>query len=380
MRVLFQTRASIKTVPGGDTIQLERTARYLRLKGVDVEIDVARNEDVRTFDLVHLFNLTRPQDLFVLAKRAKAAAKPVVLSTIYVDYSEYEREARGGLLGQVNKVLSPWQVERLKTAARAVVGGEWSVGSARVALQGYRSMCNQVLGMTDLLLPNSESELTRICRDFPSAAGRPYVVVPNAVDTAVFDRDATEVSGESRKFAGCVLSVGRIEGRKCQLQLVRAMKELPYQLLLIGKPAPNHRSYYEAVKRESGGKAHILGHVDHEELPKYYKAARVHALVSWMETTGLSSLEAGAMGCNLVITAKGDTREYFGDDAFYCEPDSVASIRDAILRAYAAPPSDQLRRRITSQFNWSVTAEKTLQGYELALDMAKAGAAHSQGP
>jgi hypothetical protein len=73
------------------------------------------------------------------------------------------------------------------------------------------------------------------------------------------------------------------------------------------------------------------------------------------------------MGCNLVITAKGDTRAYFADDAFYCEPDSVSSIRDAVARAYVAPNSGELRRRIVKEFNWRVAAEKTLEGYERAL-------------
>jgi len=38
---------------------------------------------------------------------------------------------------------------------------------------------------------------------------------------------------------------------------------------------------------------------------------QVHMLPSWFETTGLSSIEAAVMHCNIVITDKGDTREYF---------------------------------------------------------------------
>ena len=49
----------------------------------------------------------------------------------------------------------------------------------------------------------------------------------------------------------------------------------------------------------------LLGEVPHDDLAKYYASCKVHALVSWMETTGLSSLEAGVMGANIVITDKG---------------------------------------------------------------------------
>ena len=56
----------------------------------------------------------------------------------------------------------------------------------------------------------------------------------------------------------------------------------------------------------------LLGELPHEDLAPYYASCKVHALVSWMETTGLSSLEAEVMGANLVITDKGDTRDYLG--------------------------------------------------------------------
>jgi len=209
--------------------------------------------------------------------------------------------------------------------------------------------------------------MMRVHEDFPVSAHKPFVVVPNAVDTEVFDPARVGLCNKAEKYEGCVLCVARIEGRKSQLELVRAMRDLPYQLVLIGKPAPNHLSYFEAVKRESGDRVHILGQIPHEELVEYYRAAKVHALVSWMETPGLSSLEAGAMGCNLVVTDKGDTRDYFGDDVFYCEPDSVASIRDAIVFAYNAPVDSGLSRRICKDFNWEKAAEKTFEGYRIAL-------------
>jgi glycosyltransferase involved in cell wall biosynthesis len=144
---------------------------------------------------------------------------------------------------------------------------------------------------------------------------------------------------------------------------------LPWKLILIGKPAPNHGGYLTEIKKAAGSNVHIVGEVAHEHLPAYYAAAKVHVLASWMETTGLSSLEAGAMGCNLVITDKGDTREYFGDRAFYCDPSSVQSIRDAIVNAYNAPVEPDLRERILNNFVWKKAADKTLEGYKTIVAM-----------
>ncbi len=94
----------------------------------------------------------------------------------------------------------------------------------------------------------------------------------------------------------------------------------------------------------------------------------MHVLPSWFETTGLSSLEAAAMGCNLVITRKGDTEEYFGDMAYYCEPDDISSIREAVLNAYSAPKNPKLKDHILENYTWNKTAEQTLNAYKTVLN------------
>ncbi|MGC4028205.1 MAG: glycosyltransferase family 4 protein [Steroidobacteraceae bacterium] len=367
MKVLFQSRSTLFSVPGGDTVQLMKTAESLRKLGVLVDISTDLKPCLDGYDLVHLFNLMRPQEVYVQAENAKRQGKRVALSTIYGLYTEYEQKARPGLAGFVSRHLSPWQVERLKVMARIVANGEVGRGSLLVATLGYQRLCSRVADLADVFLPNSSSEMSRVHADFSPSRQKPFVVVPNAVDEVVFDPCRVTVPESLRRFEGCVLSAARIEGRKCQLELVRAVRDLDTELVLIGKPAPNHLRYYEAIKREASERVHFVGQVDHAELARYYAVAKVHALVSWMETPGLSSLEAGVMGCNLVITEKGDTRDYFGDDAYYCDPESVSSIRTVLQAALAAPRNPELQARIRSEYTWSKAAEMTLKGYILAL-------------
>ncbi len=103
-------------------------------------------------------------------------------------------------------------------------------------------------------------------------------------------------------------------------------------------------------------------------LVHYYARARVHVLPSWFETCGLSSLEAAAMGCNIVITAKGYTRDYFGDDAFYCDPGNPGSILEAVMKAAAAKPSIQLAESIKINYTWERAAAMTLSAYQTVLN------------
>lgn len=367
MNILFQSRTTLFSVPGGDTIQVVKTAEALRNAGCQVDISSDLEPDLTGYDLVHLFNLIRPQEVYLQALNAKRQGKPVALSTIFVDYSEYDRKGRKGIARVLANLPTPGQLEYLKILARAVKNRECNKGTRGLLCYGYHYLQKKIVEMTDVFLPNSPSEMKRVLRDFPECDPQRFVVVPNAVDLNLFDANKAATPSEFERFEGCVLCVARIEGLKCQLNLVRAMRELPWQLVLVGKPAPNHVGYFEQVIREAGPNVHIIGQIDHEKLPGLYKAAKVHCLVSWMETTGLSSLEAGVMGCNLVITAKGDTIDYFGNHAYYCEPDSVDSIREAIAKAYETPTDLTLQTLIRREYIWQVTAERTLEGYQLAI-------------
>lgn len=363
MRVLFQSRQTLFSVPGGDTVQILKTAEALRSLGCHVDVSTDLQPDLESYDLVHLFNLIRPQEVYLQALNAKRQGKKVALSTIYVSYAEYERNARRGLGGLAACCLSEPQLEYLKVLARAVKNREMNPGTMALLSNGFKRLQRQVLDMVDILLPNSDSEMARVRADFPAVASKPWFSVPNAVDADQFGL-SEPLAPEDREGVICV---ARIEGRKNHLNLVRAMNGLPWSLTIIGQPAPNHLGYFREVQQAAGPNVQFVGPFDHEQLPAYYRAARVHCLISWFETTGLSSLEAGVAGCNLVITDKGDTRDYFGDHAFYCEPDDVASIRSAIIRAYESPIDLHLRHRILTRYNWQQAGEVTLRGYLRAL-------------
>jgi glycosyltransferase involved in cell wall biosynthesis len=369
MKVLFQSRTTLFSVPGGDTVQVLKTKEHLERLGVEVAIGTDLEPDLSGFDLVHLFNLIRPQEVLTQTRNARRQGKKVALSTIYGLYTEYDRKARGGLGGVLSRLLPTGRIEYLKTLARVVKNRELHRGTFDYLRRGHLGAQREIVELTDIFLPNSAGEMGRVLTDFPTAAGKPYVVVPNAADTDLFDPEATVIPSELEPYRGCVLCVARIEGRKNQLNLVRAMRDLPWPLVLVGKPAPNHLDYYEQIRQEAGANVHFLGQVEQFQLPALYKTARAHALVSWMETPGLSSLEAADMGCALVVTDRGDTREYFGTFANYCEPDSVESIRAAILEACANPADLALRQRVRQKFTWEKTAEKTLEAYRMALEM-----------
>jgi hypothetical protein len=359
VKVLMQARVSLFTVPGGDTVQMVETARALRGCGVDAHVTADLAADPRCYDLVHLFNLGRVQESAYLARRAADAGVPVVLSPIYWDMSEFERRGHSGARAAIGRVLPPEATERLRGVWRYLRDGERNPATMRLIVRGWRRLQRYVLSVSSCLLPNSAAEAELLGREFgpPSC---PVVVVPNGVSAEFGEPGRQERSG-----VGCV---GRIEPRKNQLRLVRALRETDYDVALVGAPAPNHRGYLKRVLGRGGAHVKWLDHMTHAEIRQVLAATRVHALPSWFETPGLASLEAAAAGCAIVVSDRGSTREYFGDEAHYCDPADEASIRDAVLRAYDAPAAPALRERVLSSFTWDAAAERTLQAYHLVLD------------
>ncbi|HEY9177285.1 MAG TPA: glycosyltransferase family 4 protein [Flavipsychrobacter sp.] len=357
MKIAFISRATLYTSPGGDTKQLDLTAHNLRKLGVEVDVFLCYEEiDYSGYDLLHFFNIIRPADVI---KHIKLSKKPYVVSTIFVEYGTVKQQV--GMAQRVLKsVLSEDGLEYMKAVARAVKNGE-KIVSKDYLLMGHKAAIKYVAGNAAMLLPNSESEYRRFEKKY--GISRPYKVVPNGINTDC----AGKQYPASEKYKDAILCMGRIEARKNQLNLIRALNGSEYQLYIHGKPSPNAMAYFEQCKIEAGANIHIEGHLDDEELFTAYSNARVHVLPSYFETTGLSSLEAAVMGCNIVVTDLGDTRDYFKDDAWYCNPDSLESIKEAIDAAYSAPYNEDFRKRILSEYTWERAAEETLAAYKQVL-------------
>ncbi len=366
LKILFQSRKTLFTAPGGDTTQILKTKEYLQKLGVGVEVSLELTPDLSKYDIVHVFNLMRPQDIYLQVMNAKKQNKMVALSTIYGPYTEYEKRARGGIIQIINQFLSITQIEYLKVILRAILNGEFGKGTFYYLINGHKRLQRKIIKNVDIFLPNSPSEMLRVADDFKLKKFE-YISVPNAVDTTKFNYEKTAIAPELEKYRDCVLCVARIEGRKNQLNIVRVARELPYKFVFLGKAGTNSTKYMEQCLQECTDNCVFLGQIDHEMLPQYYKLSKVHVLASWMETPGLSSLEAGIMRNNIVVTKKGDTEDYFDNKAFYCEPDDIQSIREAIVKAHETPYIEELGEKIIKEYKWEDTAHKTLEAYQLIL-------------
>lgn len=358
MRILFIIRSSAFTNKGGDIIQAINTADCLKLLGVEVDVRFSNEAiDYAAYDLLHFFNIIRPADILV---HIKSPGIKFVVSTIYVDLKEYEKKIRTGFSSYISKLLPGDFTEYLKVIARSIINRE-KISSASYLWLGQRRSIKLIAKQAACLLPNSHSEYNRFSRAFNINCR--YRMVPNGIDENIFRDEA----GSVLKDNSLVICVGRVELRKSQLKLIRALNNTDFRLIIIGAPATNSKEYYDECKKIAAANVSFVSSIPQEELIAYYKKAKVHVLASWFETTGLSSLEAASQRCNIVITDKGDTREYFEDYAFYCDPSSEQSILEAVQKASAAEFNEALHTKIYRQYTWTQAARETLIAYTEAL-------------
>jgi glycosyltransferase involved in cell wall biosynthesis len=288
-----------------------------------------------------------------------------VISTIFLDHSEAQKADRG-IRGTVSKYIAPDTMEYMKAVARWIKNGE-TIKSKEYIVKGHKASIQQLVQNASFLLPNSENEYRRFEKRYQ--VPRPYKVIYNGIDTEIFSHCNPDHAQHDPKQ---VLCVARIEGNKNQLNLIKALNNTPYKLKIVGKPAPNHMKYYEQCRKIAANNISFEGFVSQEELIRHYMLSKVHVLPSWNETCGLSSLEAGYMKCNIVITDKGDTEEYFGNNAWYCDPGDPSSIYNAIVNASEAPVNLALHNEVMKKYNWEEAALQTKKAYEEVLKINRA--------
>ena len=353
MRIGFITRSTLFTVPGGDTEQITHTASCLKEIGVEADICLTNKKiNYNHYDLLHFSNITRPSDILYHIRKTD---KPFVISPNFVDYTEYDKRERKGITGFIFQFFSGNTNEYLKTISRWILKKDVLRSKSYLA-RGHGRSIRAILEKASVILPTSYTEYINLQNTY--SVERPYSVVPNGIDQNLF------IPNGMLKDNNLVVCAARIEGLKNQLNLIKALNNTPFTLMIVGDPAPNQKKYYKKCKSMAADNVLFTGRLLQKDLVRIYKRAKVHVLPSWFETCGLSTLEAAAMGCNVVITDRGYANEYFGKSAFYCDPSDPASILAAVQEASKSNSQKDLQARILKEYSWQRSAGITLAAYK----------------
>lgn len=360
MKILFQNRIDTFEMKGGDTIAMLGLKKYLEKIGVEVDISLELEPDLKEYDWVLIFNILRSIESYSQFKNAKKQNKKIALMPIYWETNEFETLGRNWKIRVLERLLGKNMVELLKNIKRALQNKTLLKALKYQFEKKYFDQQKEMIKYSDIVLPNSLKEREILEKDFGFFKGE---IIYNGIDLEIFKEGKPDLFFKKyevpfKKFGICV---ARFDERKNQLNLIKAINLEKIPFVFIGRPAIYHQSYFSyCQKLADKSLIKFLPFLPQEELVNAYQSAHFHALVSWLETPGLVNLEAGLLGCNLVISKRGPIEEYFGDYAFYCEPNDISSIRKAIREAYEKKRNyyPELPERIKNNFTWEKSALK----------------------
>jgi glycosyltransferase involved in cell wall biosynthesis len=319
VKTLLCIRSDYKSNPAGDTTLLKQTSDYLQERGMEVTVNCGQIQDYSDYDIVHLFNLTRISETYEFFWRARQQKKPLVITPIYWDLSEFYRGSKNA------DALRRWEA--------------------------YAPFRQEILDGCAAIYPSSNLEKERIGGEY--GASLPQVVVYSGIDSRRFP---DSVPMETEDY---ILCAARVCPRKNQLALVKAAHRLGVRLILAGKA--NNRDYLDRCLAFQN--VQYEGFLPFQKLLPLYLNARLHVLCGFVETPGLANLEAAACGCKILSTAEGSAAEYFEDMALYCNPYDEQDLYEKVEAGLTRKRQPHLRAHVLKNFSLNHCMEPLYLSY-----------------
>jgi tetratricopeptide (TPR) repeat protein len=346
LRVLFQNRPHADSHPGGDTVVMNQLAKELTDLGVEVVIDHQLRTDIAKFDIVHLFNFVLPDLLRAQAENAVKANVPYVVTAICEDFPLFLASCDN----YANHLIHYVQQNQIKDSYT------WSASDRHKYAKVPLPDNNWVVNHAARIFTWSETESISV-RNYSGANEKLYAVNIGFDRLKKYTMDECFAEFGVRDF---ILCIGRLEARKNQLALLKALEDTDDTIVLATGGFTYQPEYAEAVKKfRRSGKVITLGRLTSDQLSKLICGASVHVLPSWYELPGLVTFEAAYLGCPVVATKLGSCFDYLGNSITYCEPDNIESIKNSVYNAIYNP---QVKIKLEN-LSWNNTAKNILNHY-----------------
>jgi glycosyltransferase involved in cell wall biosynthesis len=268
-------------------------------------------------------------------------------------------------------------------ARRMVITYHSDIVRQKGLLRLYAPFLRRVLLRADRIMPTNQRYVETSPYLRPVAAK--CTVVPLGIDLGRFAAaNQAQVEAIHRQYGQPLLVfVGRLRYYKGLEYLIRAMKQTPARLLVIGT-GPMEKPW-KALTAELGltDKVIFLGDVDDADLPSYHYASTVFVLPSSQrsEAYGVSMLEGMACGLPAVSTELGTGTSYVNQDGETglvvppCDPGALAQAIGRLLSddALRTRFGQAARRRAWGLFSLEAMVDRILAVYDEVLAESSEG-------
>jgi glycosyltransferase involved in cell wall biosynthesis len=337
MKVLFLTYPRIGLNKGGLQVQIEKTAESLSSLGVEVIFYNPWKNQVAEADICHIFGLE--QSMYNHFCHAVRSRKPVIISPVFNCFNIS--------LGKIR--LKIWLAKHIPGMMRYLKTNYLMLGGAAKILA----------------LNKQESNILTKVYDIPVEK---VTIVPNGIEKT-FGSVGAELFYKNYGIKDFVLEVGSIGKRKNQLTLIKAIKNLPYKLVIIGSEETECHGYLEECKSQANENVIFTGQLKHDDplLASAYSAAKVFVLPSHSEVMPLTLYEAAQAGCALIASNRFPIAEQIEDHVTRVAPDDTRQLAKAITLAMSRPRDKHLQKISGQMPTWQTVAGQITSIYEETL-------------
>ena len=212
-------------------------------------------------------------------------------------------------------------------------------------------------------------------------------VIPNAVDVAKFSafiqtQDLEHLKDKYQKKLGDVFlfTASRLVLSRGVEDTIRALAHLPPHVKLLIAGTGDDRAQLESIAEEIGVTDRVIfaGHIDHSQLPLYYKISDIFVRPSIIEGFGNVFVEAFAAGIPVVATAVGGIPDFLSDPdrnpdkeptGLFCEVRDPESIARAVTRylgdpALTAKIITNAKQLATETYDWNIIVKSMRRLFE----------------
>ena len=201
-------------------------------------------------------------------------------------------------------------------------------------------------------------------------------IVSNGVDIEKFKKQDSQIVQGLKSELGIkpeekvILTVSRLVKKNGVDDLIKAGKllDFPFKMIIIGKGSEERK--LKGLAKEIKDKVVFLGHIQYDDLPKYYSIADVFVRPSLSEGFGNVFLEALACGVPIIGTATGGSavRVFFENKAgLSCDVNNPKHIAKQIKMSVSNDISKSVQsgqKIIEKGYTWDIVARKMGKLYQ----------------
>ncbi|MBP9820345.1 glycosyltransferase family 4 protein, partial [Candidatus Woesebacteria bacterium] len=229
----------------------------------------------------------------------------------------------------------------------------------------YRLVVRQSISHASKVLVPTKLVQAAVISHYPKANNK-IIVTPEGVSQAFLSQKERVFNWSKRKLNG-LLYVGSLYPHKNIALVLSALKELPELKikLVSSRSIFLKRTLDLAQSLGVTDQVKILSNLTDAELAREYTESLALVQPSHSEGFGLTGIEAMACGTPVLCSNIPVFREVYKDHAFYFDPHSTESFRNACaqLQKATVPNKIAAARAYSNHFTWKSTAEKTLEVY-----------------